>query len=125
MEGDAENKTEEKNNVNINNKDDNINKEKGIISSVINVKIQNSPIKINLGKNISISSINKSMDEEEEDFTINVNNSNNNIEENKDDNEDVEYIPPQIKREDLDLFDNFNKKNEKFIFPGTFFRYHF
>ena len=120
-----ENKTEEKNNINKINKDDNINKEKGIISGVINVKIQNSPIKINLGKNISISSINKSMDEEEEDFTINVNNSNNNIEENKDDNEDVEYTPPQIKHEDLDLFDNFNKKNEKFIFPGTFFRYHF
>ncbi len=49
----------------------------------------------------------------------------NNNEEMEEDDEDVEYNPPEIKHEKIDLFDNFKNKNENYTFPGAFYKFHF
>ena len=35
-----------------------------------------------------------------------------------------EYKIPEIKREPIDLFENFRKMNEDYFFPGSFYRFH-
>ena len=95
---------------------------------------QKTPVKIDLGKhpgkivsnaklnnsnndiiNISLKKEKSSFIEEEIDININVDKMNiNSNEENEEDDEDVEYNPPEIKHEDIDLFDNFKNRNEKY-----------
>ena len=66
------------------------------------------------------------LEEEEIDIDINVDKLNiNNNEEMEEDDEDVEYNPPEIKQEKIDLFDNFKNKNENYTFPGAFYKFHF
>ena len=105
------------------------------------------PVKINLGKNKSLSSsikasihinndygnalekkessIINNIDDDEDDFSIKLDKVNSDIKEEiiEDDDEDVEYNPPEIKYEDIDLFGNYRNKNEKYVLP--FFKSHF
>jgi hypothetical protein len=107
------------------------------------------PVKINLGKNKSLSgsikasihinndygnasekkesSIINNIDDDEDDFSIKLDKVNSDIKEEiiEDDDEDVEYNPPEIKRENIDLFGNFINRNEKYILPGAFYKFHF
>ena len=76
--------------------------------------------------NISLKKEKSSFIEEEIDININVDKMNiNSNEENEEDDEDVEYNPPEIKHEDIDLFDNFKNRNEKYVLPGAFYKFHF
>ena len=45
--------------------------------------------------------------------------------EDYDEDEDLEYKPPEIKHENIDLFENFKNKNEKYILPAAFNKFHF
>ena len=102
----------------------------------------NTPVKIDLSKhsskimstsklnnsnsdliNASLKKEKSSIIEDEVDIKINVDNNTN--EENEEDDEDMEYNPPEIKREDIDLFDNFKNRNEKYVLPGAFYKFHF
>ena len=80
--------------------------------------------------NVSIKKEKSSAFEDEIDINIlkedsKVNNNNNNEEVDEDD-EDVEYNPPKIKHEDIDLFGNFfEMNNEKFILPASFCKFHY
>ena len=42
-----------------------------------------------------------------------------------DEDEDLEYKPPEIKYEDIDLFENFKNRNEKYILPAAFNKFHY
>ena len=69
---------------------------------------------------------NNNIEEEDIDIDINVDKMNiNNNEDIEEDDEDVEYNPPEIKRENIDLFGNFINRNEKYILPGAFYKFHF
>ena len=46
-----------------------------------------------------------------------------NVEENEDD-DDLEYEPPENKYDEVDLFENFKLRNEKFVIPGSFNKLH-
>ena len=46
-----------------------------------------------------------------------------NVEENED-ADDEEYDPPEINYDDVDLFENFKKRNLKFMIPGSFYKMH-
>ena len=45
--------------------------------------------------------------------------------EDYDEDEDLDYKPPEIKHENIDLFENFKNKNEKYILPAAFNKFHF
>ena len=134
-----ENEEKEKNNSN-NNSNNNSKSENN------NDSVQsspNTPVKIDLSKhssknvssvkmnsdinNISLKKEKSSMIEDDIDININVdkmniNNSNDEIEE---DEEDMEYTPPEIKHENIDLFENFKNRNEKYVLPGAFYKFHY
>ena len=92
--------------------------------------------RINLGKrnnsNFEKEKINNKMeiDEGEEnkndnkDF-LNENNAINKEDENDDyEKRKKEYKIPEIKYEKIDLYENFKKMNENYIFPGSFYKFH-
>ena len=68
-----------------------------------------------------------SMIEDDIDININVDkmNLNNSNDEDESDEEDMEYTPPEIKHEDIDLFENFKIRNEKYVLPGAFYKFHY
>jgi len=130
-----ESEEKEKNNSNYNLNNNNHSK-----SEIINDSGQfspNTPVKINLSNqlnknvsseylnndinNISLKKEKSSMIEDVIDININVDKKNvNNI--NDEIEEDMEYTSPEIKYEDIDLFENFKNRNEKYVFPGAFYK---
>ena len=45
------------------------------------------------------------------------------VELNEEENKFEDYKPPEIKHEIIDLFENFNKMNKDYCFPGSFFKF--
>ena len=45
------------------------------------------------------------------------------VEPNEEENKFEDYKPPEIKHEIIDLFENFNKMNKDYCFPGSFFKF--
>ena len=86
-----------------------------------------SSVKINNDNNISLKKEKSSMIEDDIDININVDkmNLNNSNDEDESDEEDMEYTPPEIKHEEIDLFENFKIRNEKYVLPGAFYKFHY
>ena len=76
-----------------------------------------SPKKIDLSKNPS-KVLTNSFVSNDIDVDIKIN-----VEENEDD-DDEEYDPPEINYDEVDLFENFKLRNEKFMIPGSFYKLH-
>ena len=85
------------------------------VSDIINVSIKKEKSNNNINNN------------EEDSIDINIINEGkmNNNEENEEDDEDMEYNPPEIIYKDIDLFENFKNRNEKYILPAAFNKFHF
>ena len=127
-----QNDNENNKNENLNNENmskENINKEK---SNDINnndeaeeqfddIKMEIEPDeknKKNDTENKGAHNIEKKMEEDQEENKI------IDKKENENENENEEYKIPEIKREQIDLFENFRKMNEDYCFPGSFYRFH-
>ena len=133
-----EEKEKEKNNSN-----NNLNNSKSEKNNDSVQSSPNTPVKIDLSKhssknvssvkinndnnNMSLKKEKSSMIEDDIDININVDkmNLNNSNDEDESDEEDMEYTPPEIKHEEIDLFENFKIRNEKYVLPGAFYKFHY
>ena len=88
-----------------------------MLSNKNSEKISLSPKKIDLSKNPS-KVLTNSFVSNDIDVDININ-----VEE-KEDDDDQEYEPPKINYDEVDLFENFKLRNEKFMIPGWFYKLH-
>ena len=136
-ENEEKEKSNSNNNLNNNNNSKSENNNDSVQSS------PNTPVKIDLSKhssknvssvkmnsdinNISLKKEKSSMIEDDIDININVDkmNLNNSNDEDESDEEDMEYTPPEIKHEEIDLFENFKIRNEKYVLPGAFYKFHY
>ena len=137
-ENEEKEKEKEKNNSN-----NNLNNSKSEKNNDSVQSSPNTPVKIDLSKhssknvssvkinsdinNMSLKKEKSSMIEDDIDININVDkmNLNNSNDEVESDEEDMEYTPPEIKHEEIDLFENFKNRNEKYVLPGAFYKFHY
>ena len=103
----------------------------------------NTPVKIDLSKHPSrINSSNnklsnsnndiinviikekEKMEEDEVDININLDNKMNSEENEEDEDEDMEIDNPEIKHEDMNLFEIFKNRNEKFLISGSYYKHY-
>ena len=106
-----------KNNTNNTNLNLNLKKNSENFSSSPQINLGRSSSKALSNNNDIINrTISKTQDDLGIDIDINV--------EEKEDDDDEEYDPPEISHDKVDLFENFRKKNDKFMIPGSFYKFH-
>ena len=64
------------------------------------------------------------MEEDEVDININLDNKMNSEENEEDEDEDMEIDNPEIKHEDMNLFEIFKNRNEKFLISGSYYKHY-
>ena len=127
---------EEENADNFEENDENDKNQKDSSNTPVKIDLSKHPSRINSSNNKSSNSNNdiinviikekekEKMEEDEVDININLDNKMNSEENEEDEDEDMEIDNPEIKHEDMNLFEIFKNRNEKFLISGSYYKHY-
>ena len=125
---------EEKNADNFEENDENDKNQKDSSNTPVKIDLSKHPSRINSSNNKISNSNNdiinviikekEKMEEDEVDININLDNKMNSEENEEDEDEDMEIDNPEIKYEDMNLFEIFKNRNEKFLISGSYYKHY-
>ena len=125
---------EEKNADNFEENDENDKNQKDSSNTPVKIDLSKHPSRINSSNNKLSNSNNdiinviikekEKMEEDEVDININLDNKMNSEENEEDEDEDMEIDNPEIKHEDMNLFEIFKNRNEKFLISGSYYKHY-
>ena len=125
---------EEKNADNFEENDENDKNQKDSSNTPVKIDLSKHPSRINSSNNKLSNSNNdiinviikekEKMEEDEVDININLDNKMNSEENEEDEDEDMEIDNPEIKYEDMNLFEIFKNRNEKFLISGSYYKHY-
>ena len=124
----------EENADNLEENDKNDKNQKDSSNTPVKIDLSKHPSRINSSNNKSSNSNNdiinviikekEKMEEDEVDININLDNKMNSEENEEDEDEDMEIDNPEIKHEDMNLFEIFKNRNEKFLISGSYYKHY-
>ena len=126
----------EENADNLEENDENDKNQKDSSNTPVKIDLSKHPSRINSSNNKSSNSNNdiinviikekekEKMEEDEVDININLDNKMNSEENEEDEDEDMEIDNPEIKHEDMNLFEIFKNRNEKFLISGSYYKHY-
>ncbi len=125
----------EENADNLEENDENDKNQKDSSNTPVKIDLSKHPSRINSSSNNKISNSNndiinviikekEKMEEDEVDININLDNKMNSEENEEDEDEDMEIDNPEIKHEDMNLFEIFKNRNEKFLISGSYYKHY-
>ena len=127
---------EEENADNFEENDENDKNQKDSSNTPVKIDLSKHPSRINSSNNKLSNSNNdiinviikekekEKMEEDEVDININLDNKMNSEENEEDEDEDMEIDNPEIKHEDMNLFEIFKNRNEKFLISGSYYKHY-
>ena len=125
---------EEKNADNFEENAENDKNQKDSSNTPVKIDLSKHPSRINSSNNKISNSNNdiinviikekEKMEEDEVDININLDNKMNSEENEEDEDEDMEIDNPEIKHEDMNLFEIFKNRNEKFLISGSYYKHY-
>ena len=127
---------EEENADNFEENDENDKNQKDSSNTPVKIDLSKHPSRINSSNNKLSNSNNdiinviikekekEKMEEDEVDININLDNKMNSEENEEDEDEDMEIDNPEIKYEDMNLFEIFKNRNEKFLISGSYYKHY-
>ena len=125
---------EEENADNFEENDENDKNQKDSSNTPVKIDLSKHPSRINSSNNKISNSNNdiinviikekEKMEEDEVDININLDNKMNSEENEEDEDEDMEIDNPEIKHEDMNLFEIFKNRNEKFLISGSYYKHY-
>ena len=127
---------EEENADNLEENDENDKNQKDSSNTPVKIDLSKHPSRINSSNNKLSNSNNdiinviikekekEKMEEDEVDININLDNKMNSEENEEDEDEDMEIDNPEIKHEDMNLFEIFKNRNEKFLISGSYYKHY-
>ena len=125
---------EEENADNLEENDEKDKNQKDSSNTPVKIDLSKHPSRINSSNNKSSNSNNdiinviikekEKMEEDEVDININLDNKMNSEENEEDEDEDMEIDNPEIKHEDMNLFEIFKNRNEKFLISGSYYKHY-
>ena len=126
--------TKEKKEENADNLEENDKNQKDSSNTPVKIDLSKHPSRINSSNNKLSNSNNdiinviikekEKMEEDEVDININLDNKMNSEENEEDEDEDMEIDNPEIKHEDMNLFEIFKNRNEKFLISGSYYKHY-
>ena len=126
----------EENADNLEENDENDKNQKDSSNTPVKIDLSKHPSRINSSNNKLSNSNNdiinviikekekEKMEEDEVDININLDNKMNSEENEEDEDEDMEIDNPEIKHEDMNLFEIFKNRNEKFLISGSYYKHY-
>ena len=119
---------------NLEENDENDKNQKDSSNTPVKIDLSKHPSRINSSNNKLSNSNNdiinviikekEKMEEDEVDININLDNKMNSEENEEDEDEDMEIDNPEIKYEDMNLFEIFKNRNEKFLISGSYYKHY-